>query len=327
MSDSLISPVSGASMWLLSGVSFTKSAAKIAKEKKINLLFASALAAFVFSAQMLNFSIPGTGSSGHFCGGILLSALLGPHAGFIVMSVILILQSFLFADGGILALGCNIFNMAFIPSFIVYPFIYRIISEHLNSKQGIFIAGFISSVVALQLGAFSVVLETFFSGISQMPFSKFLYFMLPIHLAIGIIEGFITGLLLMLFSAKQAFVHENTSAQTKTKFKVKTTVLSACGIIIVAILSSFASENPDGLEWSLAKSGFNEDIVNPSKIHALFSALQEKTALLADYDLASIKYGTEISGTIGFFATFAAAALLFLFLNKLRKDSSEVTSP
>ena len=74
---------------------------------------------------MINFTIPGTGSSGHLGGGLLLAVLLGPYRAFITLASVLIIQSLFFADGGLLALGCTIFNLAFFPAFIALPFIYR----------------------------------------------------------------------------------------------------------------------------------------------------------------------------------------------------------
>ena len=81
--------------------------------------------AFVFAAQMINFSIPGTGSSGHITGGVLLAAILGPEAGFLSLVSILIVQCLFFGDGGLLALGCNIINMVFFSCFIGYKFIKK----------------------------------------------------------------------------------------------------------------------------------------------------------------------------------------------------------
>ena len=83
------------------------------------------MGAFIFVAQMINFAIPGTGSSGHIIGAVLLSVILGEWAGFITISSVLIIQCLLFADGGLLALGCNIFNMGVIPCLIAYPALFR----------------------------------------------------------------------------------------------------------------------------------------------------------------------------------------------------------
>ena len=82
-------------------------------------------AALVFAGQMINYTIPGTGSSGHMCGGMLLSALLGPQAGFLSMIVILAIQCLFFADGGLMALGANVWNMAFYGCFVGYYLIWR----------------------------------------------------------------------------------------------------------------------------------------------------------------------------------------------------------
>ena len=83
------------------------------------------LGAFVFAAQMINFSIPGTGSSGHLGGALLLAILLGPHAAFVVVASVLTVQALFFADGGLLALGANLFNLGVLPCYLAYPLVYR----------------------------------------------------------------------------------------------------------------------------------------------------------------------------------------------------------
>lgn len=84
---------------------------------------------------MINFTIPGTGSSGHLCGGMLLSALLGPYAGFLTMIGVLLIQCLLFADGGLLALGCNIWNMAFYGCFIGALLIWKPMMRRGHPKE------------------------------------------------------------------------------------------------------------------------------------------------------------------------------------------------
>jgi cobalt/nickel transport system permease protein len=122
MADALISPAVGGTMWVLGGLAVSYSLHYVKKdldEKKIPLM--GVLGAFVFAAQMLNFTIPGTGSSGHICGGLLLASLLGPAAGFTALAVVILIQALLFADGGLLAYGCNIINMGFYTCFLGYP--------------------------------------------------------------------------------------------------------------------------------------------------------------------------------------------------------------
>ena len=109
MADALIAPAVGGAMYVCSAAAAGYSIKKVREEndpKKIPVM--GIMGAFVFATQMMNFTIPGTGSSGHLCGGMLLSALLGPYAGFLTMIGVLLIQCLLFADGGILALGCNI---------------------------------------------------------------------------------------------------------------------------------------------------------------------------------------------------------------------------
>ena len=119
MADALVSPAVAGTMYACSAAAAAYSVKKVRLEsdpKKIPVM--GVMGAFVFATQMINFTIPGTGSSGHLCGGMLLSALLGPYAGFLTMIGVLLIQCLLFADGGLLALGCNVWNMAFYGCFI-----------------------------------------------------------------------------------------------------------------------------------------------------------------------------------------------------------------
>ena len=114
MADALVAPAVAATMYGCSGGAAGFSVKKVRLEsdpKKIPVM--GVMGAVVFAAQMINFTIPGTGSSGHLCGGMMLTALLGPYAAFLSVIGVLLIQCLLFADGGLLALGCNIWNMAF----------------------------------------------------------------------------------------------------------------------------------------------------------------------------------------------------------------------
>ena len=112
------------------------------------------MGAFVFAAQMINFTIPGTGSSGHIAGGILLSAILGPYAAFLTMISILLIQALFFGDGGLLAIGCNIINMGFFSCLIGYKLIYSKIISKGYSKKRIFAASILGATIGLQFGSF-----------------------------------------------------------------------------------------------------------------------------------------------------------------------------
>ena len=194
MADALLSPAVGGTMWAASSGAIAYCSAKVRKElddRKVPLM--GVLGAFLFAAQMINFSIPGTGSSGHLGGGLLLTILLGPHAAFLTIASVLVVQALFFADGGLLALGCNIFNLGFFPAFVAYPYIYKKIAGERPGQARITVAAIVAAVAGLLLGAFAVVLETVSSGITSLPFSTFVVLMLPIHLAIGIVEGVVTA--------------------------------------------------------------------------------------------------------------------------------------
>ena len=106
MADALLAPAVAATMYVASGAAAGISINKLKKDDEPQKLPVMAVtAALVFAGQMINYTIPGTGSSGHMCGGMLLSALLGPQAGFLSMIVILAIQCLFFADGGLMAFG------------------------------------------------------------------------------------------------------------------------------------------------------------------------------------------------------------------------------
>ena len=194
MADALISPAVGGTMWAATAGLTAYSAKKLKNnldDHKVPLM--GVLGAFIFAAQMINFTIPATGSSGHLAGGMILAILLGPYAAFLTMASVITVQALFFADGGLLALGCNIINMGFFACFIAYPFIYKKIVGARPTQGRILLGAMAASILALQMGAFGVVLETLFSGISELSFSTFILLMLPIHLAIGIVEGLVTA--------------------------------------------------------------------------------------------------------------------------------------
>ena len=183
MADALISPAVGGTMWVVTAGLIAWCARKVKQTMNDRLIpMMGVLGAFIFAAQMINFSIPGTGSSGHLGGGLILAALLGPHAAFLVIASVLTVQALFFADGGVLALGCNIFNLGFFPAFIACPFIYRVIVKGASGTPRAWLGAIAAAGAGLLLGAFSVVLETKASGISALPFGAFVLLMLPIHL-------------------------------------------------------------------------------------------------------------------------------------------------
>jgi len=238
MSDSLLSPAVGVAMCAVSIAANVYAVKKINKEDicKNKIQMTCAMSAFVFAAQMFNFTIPATGSSGHIIGGILLAAMIGNFPALLSISAVLVVQCLFFADGGLLALGCNIFNMGVIPCLLVYPLIFKPLVKNGMTLKNITVASIASAVASLQFGAFGVVLETQFSGIATLPFSTFLSLMQPIHFAIGIAEGIITAAILCVI------------------YNTRRVATVAFATMLVCVLSLFSSPYPDGLEWSIEKT-------------------------------------------------------------------------
>jgi len=119
MADAFLSPPVAGTMYASSGAALAHSVRILKREdNESRIPVMGVMGAFVFAAQMINFTIPGTGSSGHLAGGMLLAAIVGPEAAFLTMCAVLSIQCLLFADGGLLALGANIWNMAFYGCFL-----------------------------------------------------------------------------------------------------------------------------------------------------------------------------------------------------------------
>ncbi len=319
MADALVSPAVGGLMTAASAGLLWYSARNLRKNfdpSRVPLM--GVMGAFVFAAQMINFTIPGTGSSGHIGGGMLLAAVLGSHGAFIALACVLAIQAFMFADGGILALGCNIFNMGFFPCFIAYPLIFLPIAKNMKSGARIMAASILGCTVALQLGAFGVVLETLCSGVTQLPFKTFALLMQPIHLAIGLVEGALTGAVLVFLKSARPEVFENA---TKTSSGTVCLSLVVAAIAMASGLSMLASQNPDGLEWSIERTAGSGEISADSEIHSAAEKVQEKSALLPDYNLpdSNSPVSGAFAGAIGTLATLSAAAAAGFALRKSKR--------
>lgn len=301
MSDALLSaPVAvGADIIALSLLAI--SAKKIKNEEnEISIPLMGVTGAFVFAAQMVNFSIPGTGSSGHIIGGILLASLLGPWAAFLTLASVIIIQCLVFADGGLLALGCNILNMDAMTTLIAYPLIFRPLLKFPAPAWKIFVVSILASVVGLEAGALSVSLETLLSGITYIPAGKFLLLMTSIHLPIGIGEGVATAAILYFIqkSRPALLTYENKNDINKSKMRSSLAWFGVAAIVVGGLIALLASTNPDGLEWSIFNVTGLEGLTsnNAGTIGTSASAIQHSTAFMPDYDhnLAGIAGSTMV---------------------------------
>lgn len=252
MSDALVSPAVAITTGLISATMIAVSIKKIQKDNDENIIpLMGVLGAFIFVAQMINFSIPGTGSSGHIIGGVLLSSILGPWAGFLVLTSVLIIQCLIFSDGGLMALGCNILNMGIISCLVAYPLIFRPMIKFPASFGKIMTISILTCIVALELGAFAVSVETLASGITALPMNEFILFMLSIHFVIGTCEGIATGTFIYFIQKSQPQLL-NIKANNKRNFGKPIIILTLIIVILGSIAGIIASSLPDGLEWSIS---------------------------------------------------------------------------
>ncbi|MGB9775224.1 MAG: energy-coupling factor ABC transporter permease [Anaerolineae bacterium] len=216
------------------------------------------LAAFIFAAQMLNFTIAG-GTSGHFLGAALAAILLGPWAAMLTMTTVVAIQALLFQDGGLLALGGNILNMAVIGPIVAYGF-YRGVRTLLGNRKGsTLVAGFVAAWVSIVIAAVACAMELGFSGTS--PIGVALPAMAGVHALIGIGEGLITLGALALVTATRPDLIEAERAPAPAGMRWVWGGLAIA--IVVALFSPLASPYPDGLERVAEDLGFIERAQGP----------------------------------------------------------------
>ena len=288
MADALLSPAVGVSFYAVSAGILALAARRTASEPGFDRLrpLMGVLGAFVFAAQMINFAIPGTGSSGHLGGGLLLALLLGPYAAFLTIASVLIIQCLFFADGGLLALGCNIFNMGFWPAFVGLPLI-RLVTGGQRSFGRLLAGTLPVAVLCLLLGAFGVVIETLLSGRTELPFSVFSLTMLGIHAPIGIVEGLVTASVVAAIDRLIPALTRTGDAVPMTTSSRTTALVTlfGCALFAGAVLAWFPSSKPDGLEWSIGKVTGKDELPEQEGAftHALKS-IQNTLAFMPDYD-------------------------------------------
>jgi len=303
----------------------------IAAEK---LALMGILGAFVFAAQMVNFQLPAMpGTSGHMVGAVLLAIILGPHLAAIVISSVVIVQCLIFQDGGLLALGCNIINMALVPSYLGY-FLYRTITNGRFSSLKVYIGAMLACVIATEAGAILVAIQAALSGVLAVPLSTFLITMIGVHFLVGFVEGLVTvTVLAYLQQLRPDIVADSLPGTVRLS---KNAVLATLGILAVLIgagLSLLASDLPDGLEWSYAERPdepeFETVVSNPDSRITAIDDFQSKYSLMPDYTARASKLGdvadqqadvgagwTSFAGVVGSVFTMAVIWLTAWMLRR-----------
>jgi cobalt/nickel transport system permease protein len=338
--DGFIDGKTAAVTAVLSGAGVGLALRRVRRElppRKIPLL--GLAAAFLFAAQMVNFPVAG-GTSGHLIGGVLVAALLGPSAAVVVVTTVLIVQCFLFADGGVMALGANIFNMAILNSVGGYA-IYRLVSRWLPGVRGRVTAVAFAGWCAAVLASISCAGQLAWSG--TVAWSAGFTAMASVHMLIGIGEGLISALAFLAIQRTRPDViagairwGERTREPLEAAGKrvagtlappdiggqnkiarygelVGYGLLIALGVAI--FVAPFACPWPDGLEAVAAKLGFEHQAVKPML-----------PAAAPDYQMPGVHWAvgaTATAGAVGTLVVFGLALLLgrILVPKRIKVDS------
>jgi cobalt/nickel transport system permease protein len=303
--DGFLSTLVSVALWVISVIVVAFALRQVGKdlgERQVPLM--GVLAAAIFAGQMLNFSVTG-GTSGHLLGAALATILLGPWAAVIVMTSVVSIQALIFQDGGLLALGANLFNMAVIGVMVSY-FVYTSIQKLARGKSwGIFVGGASAAWMSIVIASLACALELALSGTS--PANIAIPAMGGIHMLIGLGEGLITiGALAFLYASRRDLFHIGEVASKGSK-AIWVGGLSVAALL--AILSPLASAHPDGLEWVAEQKGFLEAARAP--LHTL----------IPEYVLPGISNGvlaTILAGILGMLLVLGAA-LGMTYIRKNKK--------
>ncbi len=260
--------------------------------------------AFVFAAQMINFPVLG-GTSGHMIGGTLTAVLLGPSAAVVVISSVLIVQCFLFADGGVTALGANILNMAFIGGvggWLAYWLLCRLSPN----KTWRYIAAGVAAWAATVAASIACSAELAASHTAQ--WLTVFPIMAGVHMLIGIGEALITALVLITVTKVRPELTAGETTTSKTQRGIAFGVYGLIACVGIAVFGApLASESPDGLDHTAEQLSFSEKATNIAP------------APLPDYSVSMIsseKISVAVAGAIGTIAVFALTSGLARLLNK-----------
>ena len=250
--DGFLSTLVSVVFWLISAISVGYALRRVGRdlgERQVPLM--GVLAAAIFAGQLLNFSVTG-GTSGHLLGAALATILLGPWAAVIVLTSVVGIQALIFQDGGLLAMGANLFNMAIIGVTVSY-FVYTSFQKLARGKRwGIFVGGFLAAWLSIVVASLSAALQLSLSGTSPANIS--IPAMGGIHMLIGIGEGLITvGALVFLHAARRDLFR---SGEATPKGGRLVWVFGLCIAFALAVLSPLASTHPDGLIWVAGQQGF-----------------------------------------------------------------------
>ena len=215
------------------------------------------MSALIFVLQMINFPVA-AGTSGHLLGGALAVIVLGPRLGLICLSVVVIIQSLLFADGGLSALGVNVLNMAIVTtttSWFIVKYWIKFIGKN---KTSIVTVSVLAGILSVVFSSIAFTIQYAIGGTISIPVGTVLIAMVSTHLIIGLGEGIITALIItLLMRVRPDLVYAYDRSDENTT-KVSFYGLFIILILLLSLVTPFASSSPDGLESVAEEFGFTQ---------------------------------------------------------------------
>ncbi|WP_405932056.1 energy-coupling factor ABC transporter permease [Streptomyces sp. NBC_00827] len=303
---------------------------------------AGLVAAFIFAVQMLNFPVA-AGTSGHLLGGALAAILVGPYTGVLCVSVVLLMQGILFADGGLTALGVNITDMAIVTTVVAYAVFRGLVKVLPRGRRSITAAAFVSALLSVPAAAVAFTLLYAVGGTTDVSIDKVATAMVGVHILIGLGEAAITALTVgAVIAVRPDLVYGARGLTQQLKLRVNGELVDAptatpapvaartshrkvwitglvASLILAGFVSFYASASPDGLE----KVAEDQGIAEAAKAHSAADSP------LADYgvkDVSNARISGGLAGVIGVGVTVVAGTGVFWAVRRRRTaDAPEVS--
>ncbi|MEU5315266.1 energy-coupling factor ABC transporter permease [Streptomyces sp. NPDC021056] len=307
---------------------------------------AGLVAAFIFAVQMLNFPVA-AGTSGHLLGGALAAILVGPYTGVLCVSVVLLMQGILFADGGLTALGVNITVMGCVTTVVAYAVFRGLVKVLPRTRRSVTAASFVAAVLSVPAAALAFTLIYWIGGTTDVAIGKVATAMVGVHVLIGIGEAAITALTVgAVIAVRPDLVYGARGLQQKLKLRVNGELVDvpavpaagpapvaartshrkvwlaglATSLALAGVVSFYASADPDGLEKVAADKGIDAKVED----HAAADSP------LADYgvkDVDNARLSGGLAGVIGVGVTVVAGSGIFWAVRRRRtQDVSPVST-
>ncbi len=302
---------------------------------------AGLVAAFIFAVQMLNFPVA-AGTSGHLLGGALAAILVGPCTGVLCVSVVLLMQGILFADGGLTALGVNITDMAIVTTVVAYALFRGLVKVLPRTRRSVTVASFVAALVSVPAAALAFTLLYWIGGTTDVAIGKVATAMIGVHVLIGIGEAVITALTVgAVVAVRPDLVYGARGLRQRLRLRVNGELVDANGaapspapapaaarshravwltglvasLVLAGFVSFYASADPDGLEKVASDKGIDKK----AEEHA------SADSPLADYgvkDVADARISGGLAGVIGVGVTVVAGSAVFWAVRRRRSDDA-----